>query len=486
MTKGTNLDDAIMGLQKSEKFRKWGRLRLRDLESSSISKEVRREAFLPRRTLRVVGSQHRDHPIDFPRRARGAQNRQDRDEVQTRLCHFADSPRSRGTCPPEVVGVMLNAYRRHSPSCPHQSREYNRCRCRIWYDWNIDGRRITKPIGTRDWPRAQQLAREMEAEGRVLDPNGKTVSVEKACDDFLADAKARGLRESSLYKYELLLTRLKTFAAEKGLTFISHFDVDTTAKFRESWTNKGTSARKKLESLRTFFTFCHDRNWIESNPAKKLKMGKNEEPPIEPFTKEQVASVLAAIAEYPDKQNAVRLRALILLLRYSALRIGDAVTLDRSRIENGRLFLRTAKTGTRVFVPLPKASLDALDACPHERTPFWTGESKRKSVIGNWQRAMKKLFKLAKVPDGHPHRFRHTFAAELLMSGTALTNVAQLLGHSSEKITEKHYSAWIKGRQERLETDVRKAFRRISPPTPLQRRYNLLSDLEKPAKNKGF
>ena len=76
--------------------------------------------------------------------------------------------------------------------------------------------------------------------------------------------------------------------------------------------------------------------------------------------------------------------------------------------------------------------------------PFWTGESKRKSVIGNWQRALKRLFKLAKVAGGHPHRFRHTFAAELLMAGAPLTSVAQLLGHSTERITEKHYSAWIK------------------------------------------
>ena len=80
-------------------------------------------------------------------------------------------------------------------------------------------------------------------------------------------------------------------------------------------------------------------------------------------------------------------------------------------------------------------------------------------MIGNWQRALKKLFKLAKVAGGHPHRFRHTFAAELLMAGASLTNISQLLGHSSEKITEKHYSAWIKGRQEKLEADVRRAWR---------------------------
>lgn len=167
--------------------------------------------------------------------------------------------------------------------------------------------------------------------------------------------------------------------------------------------------------------------------------------------------MLTAIPKYPDQDNAVRLKALVLLLRYSGLRLGDAVTIDRKRIEHGRLFLRTAKTGTRVFVPLPNTVIDALAQCPGQH-PFWTGESKRKSVTGNWQRALKRLFELAEIPDGHAHRFRHTFAAELLVSGALLTNVAQLLGHSSEKITEKHYSAWIKGRQEKLEADVRKAW----------------------------
>ena len=44
--------------------------------------------------------------------------------------------------------------------------------------------------------------------------------------------------------------------------------------------------------------------------------------------------------------------------------------------------------------------------CPGKQFPLWTGESKKKSVIGNWPRALKKLFKLAKVPNGHGHRFR--------------------------------------------------------------------------------
>ena len=53
------------------------------------------------------------------------------------------------------------------------------------------------------------------------------------------------------------------------------------------------------------------------------------------------------------------------------------------------------------------------------------------------------------------HRFRDTFATELLLSGVPLERVSILLGHSSIRITERHYSPWVRSRQEQLERDVR-------------------------------
>jgi integrase/recombinase XerD len=35
--------------------------------------------------------------------------------------------------------------------------------------------------------------------------------------------------------------------------------------------------------------------------------------------------------------------------------------------------------------------------------------------------------------------------------------VSVLLGHSRIKVTEKHYSPWLRARQERLEADVRRS-----------------------------
>ena len=36
--------------------------------------------------------------------------------------------------------------------------------------------------------------------------------------------------------------------------------------------------------------------------------------------------------------------------------------------------------------------------------------------------------------------------------------VSALLGHSSIKVTEKHYSPWVRARQEQLEADVRRTW----------------------------
>jgi len=64
----------------------------------------------------------------------------------------------------------------------------------------------------------------------------------------------------------------------------------------------------------------------------------------------------------------------------------------------------------------------------------------------------------AGIPEGHAHRFRDTFAVDLLQAGVPMERVSMLLGHSSIKVTEKHYSPWVRDRQEQLEADVRRTW----------------------------
>jgi integrase len=109
---------------------------------------------------------------------------------------------------------------------------------------------------------------------------------------------------------------------------------------------------------------------------------------------------------------------------------------------------------------LPEFVLKALDATPRvtEKHFFWDGTSNLETIVGSWRKRLVKLFDLAKVSGGHAHRFRDTFAVELLLSGVPIERVSVLLGHQSVRITEKHYSPWVRSRQEQPEADVRNAW----------------------------
>ena len=54
--------------------------------------------------------------------------------------------------------------------------------------------------------------------------------------------------------------------------------------------------------------------------------------------------------------------------------------------------------------------------------------------------------------------FRDTFAVELLNKGVPIDRVSLLLGHSSVKVTEKHYAPFVKERQQQLEMYARMAW----------------------------
>ena len=85
---------------------------------------------------------------------------------------------------------------------------------------------------------------------------------------------------------------------------------------------------------------------------------------------------------------------------------------------------------------------------------FSTGDAKPQTARANWSRYLDTLFELAGIVGGHSHRFRDTFAVELLLAGTPLETVSILLGHSSIRVTERHYRPWVRSLQRKLEEEV--------------------------------
>ena len=140
--------------------------------------------------------------------------------------------------------------------------------------------------------------------------------------------------------------------------------------------------------------------------------------------------------------------------------LGD-VPLTVNRVQENKLLLHTEKTGVHVYCVLPDFVVQAINAAPRssEHYFFWTGKSTVHGSKGKWQHRLQRLFQFAGIGGGHAHRFRDTFVVELLLAGVPLDRVSILLGHSSIRITERHYAPWTRSRQEQIESDLRAAWK---------------------------
>jgi integrase len=170
----------------------------------------------------------------------------------------------------------------------------------------------------------------------------------------LAECRAREHQEAATHHRETA----PWLSTAKGFCYLKQLDLDRLREFRATWSYSPIAARKRLENLRAFFRFCLQCGWVLTNPAALVKPPRAVPSPTLPFTAEQVAAILEAADRFWDRGffgrgNRRRIRGLVLLLRYSGLRIMDAVCLEKSHIVGDRLFLYTQKTGTPVRLPLP-------------------------------------------------------------------------------------------------------------------------------------
>jgi integrase/recombinase XerD len=337
---------------------------------------------------------------------------------------------------------------------------------------------VLKSMNETDWEVAQELEKQLTGgndacltaarpASSVPTPNVAPLTLEEGWRRFIAQAEVRKLHGATIYKYNLLRRQMANFAQTRGIQSLKDFDLELLEAFQAEGTEGPLTGLRKLGRVRAFFRFAYERRWIDTNPAQLLRGPKVRPRPTLPFTPEEMATILSGVERYPDKSgntgrpNALRLRAFILTLRYTGLRIGDVTGLATDRLVGNKVFLYTQKTGQPVNCVVPTFVADALKYAPPSSTRyfFWTGNSTLHTAIGSWQRTLRKLFNLAGI-HGSAHRFRDTFAVELLLAGVSTEEVAVLLGHSNIGITQKHYSPWVPSRQRQLEANLERAWNR--------------------------
>ena len=357
--------------------------------------------------------------------------------------------------------MALTIWRRHTEDCPHRSkgRTYLKCNCPVWADGYQDGKRtLRQSLETRDLARARKKAISLEAPEIV-----SFKSVDEAVTAFLEHCQSDGLRFSTYRKYRNTLSLLEVFCSKRGIDSMRELTMDHLCTFRAGRGLSPITSSKELQLLRQFCSFCQDRKWSSENVAKRIKPPRNIQPnDVEPFSLLEVSKIIEASGQIGrTPYERLRAKAMILMLRFTALRIGDVAMLAKDRISRDgkrwRVFLRTEKSGKPVFLPIPHEMKLALDALPLPRGGdgegkhfFWNGTTSERAMKGISERTLATVFKKSGVSHAHAHRFRHTLATELLGRGASFEDVADILGNSPN-IVRKHYAKWSPARQARID-----------------------------------
>jgi site-specific recombinase XerD len=358
-------------------------------------------------------------------------------------------------------------------------------------------RRLAELKRKLDLQSANEVAMENEGESGPT-PTAAVVALSDAVARFLKthgaigpDGTYRGDSERGTWKkYRCALSFLVSFCEKAGIKALADVTTDCLEDLRETRGIGKVTWKVERQMLITFFRFCISRKWISINPAKDLKAQRNLKPnEIVPYTLREESQILAACDQIGGgkynrsgaRYEQFRGRAMIMLLRHTALRVSDVCTLRKDAVSwdqeraTWRVFLYTQKTGEPIFLPIPENLKLILDALPLPRNAghdcpyyFWNGKSSRRAAVGIAERTLSAVFKKSGVKKAHAHRYRHTLATRLLEQGATFEEVADILGNSPE-VVRRHYGKWSKGRQANIDRLMMDHFQTAGVTNPVTR-----------------
>src|ERR1700730_6776401 len=291
----------------------------------------------------------------------------------------------------------LALYRRHLGSCPQvqKGNHGTRCHCPIWVQGSIGGEPIRRSLNHTNWTAASSVVHQWQAAGHISGPRTHNRTVAEAVGKFLDEAAVRNLAATTIQKHrELLVGKLLPFCERRGFHRLRELTVEALRAFRQTWTYSPLSAVKRLEYLRAFLRFCYEAAWIDANPALALRPTKVSQKQTLPFTDEEVDRLLvAARGLVRFRSYGPRVEPMILLLRYSGLRIQDAACLEPTRRPDDKLVLYTQKTGTPVYCPMPTSVVERIGAVQNTNDGyfFYEGKSQPESMVKSWDRVFEQI-----------------------------------------------------------------------------------------------
>ena len=312
-------------------------------------------------------------------------------------------------------------------------------------------------------------------------------------NEFLRALEARGLSPHTLRAYAFDLSALYQWlrASKRSLTQLVHADLLEFIGAQRAAAASARTINRRLTTARQLYRFCTDqeipRGRGTSLPApyyrgrgKDRVVGIHELPwrsrlklrvtvarrLVEPLTRKQVGLVLGSLRRYRDL-------GIVQLMLLCGLRSAEVLSLKLADVSFEECQARVRGKGNKErMLPLPHTLLETLRAYLRLERPD-TSSPELFLVLQGSQRGqpmtragLRNLFRHRRGRSGlanaNPHRFRHTFGADMARAGVRLAVLQKMMGHEDPSITLQYINLSM--------ADVAAEFQRAT--AEVQRRYD--------------
>ncbi len=214
---------------------------------------------------------------------------------------------------------------------------------------------------------------------------------------------------------------------------------------------KDTSIRRKIVTLKCFYSFLEEQELISSSPFNKMKFKFRQEKKLpKTLSIKSIATLLQCLNIDTSNLSPFKFKiflrdsALLDLLISTGIRIGEAAVIKLNDIiisEKTILIHGKGRKQRLIYISSP-ITWERLCILIKERKKnngifLFVNRYNNPLSTHGIEDIYKKYAKFAKITTySTPHYLRHTFATNLLSNGADLRSVQEILGHASVATTQ--------------------------------------------------
>lgn len=260
----------------------------------------------------------------------------------------------------------------------------------------------------------------------------------------------KNLSDNSVASYDFDLKKFAEFVDNLGITDASEISTEIIVKYIAYQTDLGVSSStlsRYYSSLKGFFKYIFESNYITSNPTERLSSTKITRKLPVVLSVNEVENLL----NQPDVKDKLGLRnkAILELFYSSGLRIAELINLKISDLFFDDEVIRVLGKGSKErVVPVGSSAIKWVTEYLIKSRPLIMKKSKsgnfvfinnrggQLSRMGVWKIVDRYVKEADIQKEVHPHTFRHSFATHLLEGGADLRAVQEMLGHADISTTQ--------------------------------------------------